>query len=80
MTFFTDCGHIYVPNRMFWGSTGRPHIGDLVMSLFLLWGPLFMTGDGPKMVHFGPKMAKHGRLVNVPKWSKRVQKGPKWST
>ena len=29
-----------------------------------------MTGDGPKMVHFGPKMAKHGRLVNAPKWSK----------
>ena len=40
------------------------------MSLFLLLGPPFMTGDGPKMVHFGPKMAKHGRLVNVPKWSK----------
>ena len=49
------------------------------MSLFLLLGPPFMTGDGPKMVHFGPKMAKHGRLVNVPKWSKRVQKGPKGS-
>ena len=44
---------------------------------FLLWGPLFMIGDGPKMVHFGPKMAKHGRLVNAPKWSKRVQKGSK---
>ena len=27
-----------------------------------------------------PKMAKHGRLVNVPKPSKRVQKGLKWST
>ena len=26
------------------------------------------------------KMAKHGRLVNIPKWSNRVQKGPKWST
>ena len=25
-------------------------------------------------------MAKHGRLVNVPKWSKRVQKGLKWTT
>ena len=24
------------------------------------------------MAHFGPKMAKHGRLVNVLKWSKRV--------
>ena len=40
---------------------------------FLLLGPLFMTGDGPKLVHFGPKMAEHGRLVNVPKWFKRVQ-------
>ena len=78
-TFFIDC-HVYVPKGMFWGSKSRPHIGDLVMSLFLLWGPPFMTGDGPKMVHFGPKMAKHGRLVNVPKWSKRVQKGPKWPT
>ena len=33
---------------------------------FLLWGPPFMTGDGPKIAPFGPKMAKHGRLVNVP--------------
>ena len=29
-----------------------------------------MAGDRPKMVHLGPKMAKHGRLVNVRKWSK----------
>ena len=36
-----------------------------MMSLFLLWGRPFMTGDGPKM-------AKQGRLVNAPKWSKRV--------
>ena len=75
-----DCGHIYVPNGMNWGSKNRPHIGDVVMSLFLRLGPMFMTGDGPKMVHFGPKMARNGRLVNAPKWSKRVQKGPKWST
>ena len=34
-----------------------------------------MTRDGPKMVNFGPKLAKHGRLVNVPKWSKRSQIG-----
>ena len=54
-----------------------PMIGDLVIKLFLLLGPPFMTGDGQKMVHFGPKMAKHGRLVNVTKWSKRVQKGSK---
>ena len=25
------------------------------------------------------KLAKHGRPVNVPKWSKKIQKGPKWS-
>ena len=53
-----------------WGSTSSPHKGDLVKSLFLLWGAPFMTGDGPKMVHFGPKLAKHGRLVNVPKGPK----------
>ena len=44
---------------------------------FLCLGPLFMTWDGPKMVHFGTKMAKHGRLVNAPKWSKRGSKGNK---
>ena len=37
--------------------------------------PPFMTGDGLEMVHFGPRMAKHSRLVNVPKWSKRDQNG-----
>ena len=42
---------------------------------FLLWGPPIMTGNGPKMVHFGPKIANHGRLVNVPKRSKRGQNG-----
>ena len=42
------------------------------MSLFLLWDPLFMTGNGPKTIHSRPKMAKHGRPVNVPKWSKKV--------
>ena len=26
------------------------------------------------------KKAKHGRLVNIPNWSKWIQKGPKWST
>ena len=56
-TFFIDC-HVYVPNGIFWGSKSRPHIGDLMMSLFLLWGPPLMTGDGLKMFHFGPKMAK----------------------
>ena len=28
---FIDCGHIFVPNGVFWGSTSRPHIEDLVM-------------------------------------------------
>ena len=26
------------------------------------------------------KKGNLGRLVNIPKWSKGVQKGPKWST
>ena len=47
---------------------------------FLLLGPPFMTGDGLKKVHFGPKIAKPGRLVNVPKWPNQVLKRPKWST
>ena len=62
-----QAGHTY--------ETGRP--GD---EPFLLWGPPFVPGDGPKMVHFGPKTARPGRLVNVPKWSKRVQMGTKWSS
>ena len=32
---------------------------------FLLWGPTFMTGDGPKMVHFGPKGSKGTKMVNL---------------
>ena len=54
-----------------------PHIWDVVISHFLLWGPPFMTRDGPKMVRFGSKMAKHSRLVTALKWFKRVQKRPK---
>ena len=50
------------------------------MSLYLLLGPPFMTEDGPKMADFGPKIAKNGRLVNVPKCSKSVQKGSKLPT
>ena len=76
-TFFVHCGHIYNPNGVFWGSTSRPQIRDLVvMSLFSLWGPSFKTWDGPKLVYFGTKMAKHSRLVNDQKWSKRVQEAP----
>ena len=74
LKYFIDCDHIHFPNEMFWGSTSRLHIGDVVIS-FLLWGPPLKTGDGPKMVHFGPKMTKQGRLVNTPKWSKRDQNG-----
>ena len=59
----------------FWGSTSRPHIGHLVRTLFLLWGPPIMTGDGPKITYFGPKLAKHVKLVIVPKWSKRDLSG-----
>ena len=53
----------YDPNSKLWGSTSRQHIGDLVMNFFLLWGPPFMTGDGPKMAGLptfqsGPKGTK----------------------
>ena len=43
------------------------------MSLFLLWGPPFMIGDGPKTVHSRPKMANYGRPVNVPKGPKGIK-------
>ena len=45
LTFFIDCGYIHVPNGEFWGSTGRPHIEDLAMNIFFLWGPLSMSGE-----------------------------------
>ena len=67
---YIDCGHIYVPNGKLLGSTSRPHIGDLVMSLFYYFEVQLHDWS-----IFGPKMAKHGRLVNVPKWSKRYQNG-----
>ena len=38
LTFFMDCGHIYVPKGAIWGSTSRPHIGDMMMSLFFTLG------------------------------------------
>ena len=55
------------PNNSSWHFQ---HQGALVVKTVYV----FMTGDGPKMVNFGPKMAKNGKLVNDPKWSKRVQK------
>ena len=36
-----------------------------------------MWAGGSKMALVGPKMAKHGRLANAPKWSKRAQNDPK---
>ena len=60
--FFTEFYNsvIYSPSHMnrgmaalgIWGSTSSPHKGDLVKSLFLLWGAPFMTGGGPKIVHY----------------------------
>jgi len=41
--FLIDCGHIYVPKGIFWGTTHR--IGDLVMNFFYFLGPLFMNGE-----------------------------------
>ena len=38
LTFFIDCDHIYVPKGAIWGSTSRPHIGDMMMSLFFTLG------------------------------------------
>ena len=46
------------------------------MSLFLLWGRPFMTRDGPKMVHFGPIMAKHSPSGSS--WAQMGPAGPKW--
>ena len=43
LAFFIDCDHIYIPKRTNWGSSSRPHIGDLVMSLFFTLGS---TGHG----------------------------------
>ena len=42
------------------------------MSLIFTLGPTTHDWGWLKMVHFGPKMAKHGRLVN-----EVVPKGPK---
>ena len=49
VTFFIDCGHIYVPKGTFWG-TSRPHIGELVMSLFTL-GSTLHDWEWPKNVN-----------------------------
>ena len=74
--FFIDCVHIHVPNVV-WGSTSRPHLGDLVMNRFLYWGPTFMTGEGWQKN--GPFWTKNGQTWQACQRSKVVQKGPKGS-
>ena len=66
--------------RSYFGKMNSTLRSVVPLAMFLLWVPPFMTVDGLKMVHFGPKLAKLGRLVSIPKWPKRVQKGPKLST
>ena len=60
-----DCGHIYVPNGMDWGSTSRPPLG-----------PPFMTGDGPKRSILDkkwPNISGLSTLQSGPKGFKRDQ-------
>ena len=46
--FFIDCDHIYVPKGAIWGSTSRPHIGDMMMSLFFTLGSTVHDWGWPK--------------------------------
>ena len=55
--------------------------------LSLLWPAEWKAPAPLRKVNFGFLLhwyscfiLKHGRLVNTPKWSKRVRKGPKWPT
>ena len=73
-TFFLDCGHIYVPNGKNWGSTSRPHIGDLVTSLIFTLGSTVHDWGWPKN---GPFWTKNGQTWQACQHSKVVQKGPK---
>ena len=74
LTFFIDCGHIYVPKRKTWGSTSSPHIGDVVMSLFFTLGSTLHDWGWPKN---GPFWTKNGQTWQACQRSKVVQKGPK---
>ena len=74
LTFFMDCGHIYVPNRMKWGSTSSPHIGDVMMSLFFTLGSTVHDWGWPKN---GPFWTKNGQTWQACQRSKVVQRGPK---
>ena len=76
LAFFIDCDHIYVPKGTNWGSTSRPHIGDLVMSLFFTLGSTVHDWGWPKN---GPFWTKNGQTWQACQHSKVVQKGPKCS-
>ena len=67
LTFVIECGHIPIPNRDFWGYSSRPQIGDLVTNHSLLWDPLSLAWDGPKMALFWPNMAGLSPLQSGPK-------------
>ena len=64
----------YVPNGRFWGSTSRPHIGDVAMSLFFTLGSTVHDWGWPKN---GPLWTKNGQTWQAYRRSKVVQKGPK---
>ena len=72
LTFFIDCDHIYVPNGKIWGSTSRPHIGDMMMSLFFTLGSTVHDWGWPKN---GPFWTKKGQTWQACQHSKVVQKG-----
>ena len=74
LTFFIDCDHIYVPKGNIWGSTSRPHIGDMMMSLFFTLGSTVHDWGWPKN---GPFWTKKGQTWQACQHSKAVQKGPK---
>ena len=71
LAFFIDCDHIYVPKGTNWGSTSRPHIGDLVMSLFFTLGSTVHDWGWPKN---GPFWTKNGQTWQACQRSKVVQK------
>ena len=74
LTFFIDCDHIYVPKGDIWGSTSRPHIGDMMMSLFFTLGSIVHDWGWSKN---GPFWTKKGQTWQACQHSKVVQKGPK---
>ena len=72
----TTIFYIYVPQGMFWGSTSRPNIWDLVMNLVFNLGSNVHDWGWLKD---GPFWTKNGQRLQASQRSKAVQKGPKWS-